>query len=98
MKANLKLYLLSTALLAATAARAQGPLGYDIEHDQPRWGESTTVLSYSHPEATDYDFPAPKHVDVGSEYSAGGGSGEPEARETTSQESNDFLQTIWTAP
>ncbi len=97
MKANLKLYFLFASLLAATVARAQGPMGYDIANDQPRWGESTTVLSYTHhPEAADYDFPAPGLPQVGSE-SPGGGSGEPGAGETTIQATDEFLQSIWTS-
>jgi hypothetical protein len=110
MKTNLRPYFVSAALLAATVARARGPLGYDIANDQPRWGEGTTVPSYTHPEASDYDFPAPKPGDVRSEYSAGGASGEPEAGETSSQESRrnvtmiapdpsgSFVQQIWTSP
>ncbi len=90
-KSILKL-LFSAALLAVTTARAQGPMGWDVEHEQP-W-EGTLVIHYGPPQDPDYPVQRITPAETNDEYLAGGGSGEPRVDEPLHQDSAEFVGTL----
>ncbi len=98
VKSTLNLFVLSAALLAAPAARAEGPKGWDVENDRPRLGEAAAVIHYGAPQDVDYDVGPTRTAEKSDEYVAGGGSGEPAVDEELRQDSKTFVEKIFSEP
>ncbi len=84
--------------LAATAARADGPQGWDVEHEQPRLGEAPMVVQFAPPQDPDYDIAPFAPTDQRDEILAGGGGGEPRDTAALAHEAAVRIEKLFSDP
>lgn len=100
MRSILKALLVVGVLATVSAARAAtcDARGYDPDISDVRASGCPQAVTYSPPQAIDYDAPhTVKGTERGHELSHGSGSGEPDRAATGSETSGESLETIWTA-